>query len=405
MKFGSPRGIIAICALIISLITLSSVLFLSTVALAGEGVAMSGTFAGQKYVIPSGSSASSSEIFVTVFSDYESTIGIQMTCSTPVGVSIDLSKTDFTLEPGQSQPVSIEVQTTEDAAAGNYTISIIATPYITNPGGVQILPEITQTASLTIIGESASITLLAVSPDDTPVTAELRLFKLIGDRYQEVAYDTSASSLNAIVAPGTFLAQAYVGGQLLDEETFDIANGESKTIKLTAGTIYFENPGLLPYYDNDGKLGYINIYYTVRNVYEPADNVSIKLNVTLNGNYVEQKPDITLQTLVIGRTSGTIDYIPHSGNGLYSFTLQLFVDGILYTSSPEMTFEVNDSGGTVNNGSSNNDNSNMPLIVGIVCSVVILLCIAFYMIYRSRTTKHSKTTKPKTRKNRPTRKK
>lgn len=384
MKLGSPREIIVSCALIISMIMLSSGFFLSNIALADEGVAMSGTFAGQKYVIPSGSSASSSEIFVTVISEYETNIGIQMTCLTPVGVNINLSDTDFTLDPGESQAISIEIQTTEDAVSGN--LSITATPYIVNPGGVQTLPEITHTASLTIIGESASITLLAVSPDDTPVIAELRLFKLIEGRYQEVAYDTSASSLNAIVAPGTFLAQAYVGGQMLDEETFDIAADENKTIKLTAGTIYFENPGILPYYDNDGKLGYINIYYTVRNVYEPVDNVAIKLLVKLDGNTIEQKPDLTIPILGEGRTIGSIDYFPYSGNGLYSFTLQMFVDGVLYTCSPEMPFEVDEDGGSSGTG----DDSNLPLIVGIVCAVVLLLDIAIYMIYRSRKAKHTK---------------
>jgi hypothetical protein len=387
MKLRSLGNRIAGCALILVLIMLSSGFFPPAAALADdEGVAMSGTFAGQKYVIPSGSSVSSSEIFITVISEYQSNIGIQMTYIAPVGVNINLSNTNFTLDPGESQSISIEIQTTEDAAAGNYTISIKATPYITNYGGVQILPEITQTASLSIIGESANVTILAVSPDDTPVTAELRLFKLIEGRNQEVAYDVSTSSLNAIVAPGTFLAQAYVGSQLLDEETFEVAADENRTIKLTAGTIYFENPGILPYYDEDtGELAFINIYYTVRNVYEPVDNVAIKLLVTLDGNTIEQKNHSTIPTLVIGRASGSIDYYPYSGNGEYGFTLQLFVDGNAYTNSPEMTIEVGNNGSP----SGKDDSSNLPLIVGIVCAVVLLLDIAFYMIYRSRKAKHT----------------
>jgi LPXTG-motif cell wall-anchored protein len=60
-----------------------------------------------------------------------------------------------------------------------------------------------------------------------------------------------------------------------------------------------------------------------------------------------------------------------------------------------MTFEVDDNGGTAGK----DDNSNIPLIIGIVCSVVILLGIAFYMIYRSRKAKHSKA-KTRTKKRR-----
>ncbi|MFA5374248.1 MAG: hypothetical protein WC455_00605 [Dehalococcoidia bacterium] len=392
MKFRSLGKRIALCAIMLTLITISSGFIIPAVALADdEGIAMSGTFAGQKYVIPSGSSVTSSEIFVTVISGYQSSIGIQMTCVTPVGVNINLSKTNFTLAPDESQSISIEIQTTEDAAAGNYTISIKATPYITNPGGVQVLPEITQTASLSIMGESANVTINAISPDGTPVTAELRLFKLIEGRNQEVAYGISTLSLNAIVAPGTFLAQAYVGGQLLDEEWFEIAADEVKTIELTAGTIYFENPGLLPYYNNNtGELAFINIYYTLRNVYEPVDNVAIKLLVTLDGNTIEQKDHSTIPTLVIGRASGSIDYFPYSGNGEYGFTLQLFVDGNPYTNSQEMTFDVGDNGSSGSSG-----NSNIPLIVGIVCAVAILLGIAYFMIHRSRKAKHIHSTTKK----------
>jgi hypothetical protein len=389
MKVTSLGKRIAGCVLILALIMLSSGFFPPAAALAdAEGIAMSSTFAGSKYEIPSGSSVSSSEIFVTISSEYTSDIGINMTAITPVGVSINLSPNQFTLKPGleNQQKISITVIVTKDAAAGNYTIAITATPYRINPGGVQTLPETTHTASLSIIGESANVTILAVSPDDTPVTAELRLFKLIEGRNQEVAYDVSTSSLNAIVAPGTFLAQAYVGSQLLDEETFEVAADENKTIKLTAGTIYFENPGILPYYDEDnGELAFINIYYTVRNVYEPVDNVAIKLLVTLDGNTIEQKNHSTIPTLVIGRASGSIDYYPYSGNGEYGFTLQLFVDGNPYTNSPEMTIEVVDNGSP----SGKDDSSNMPLIVGIVCAVVLLLDIVFYMIYRSRKAKHT----------------
>ena len=392
MKLRSLGKRIALSAAMLALFAISSGFITPEVALADEGIAMSGTFAGQKYEIPSGSSVSSSEIFVTVISGYQYNIGIQMTCVTPVGVNINLSKTDFTIDPGESQSISIEIQTTEDAAAGNYTISIKATPYITNPGGVQILPEITQTASLSVIGESADVTINAVSPDGTPVTAELRLFKLIEGRNQEVAYGISTLSLNATVAPGTFLAQAYVGGQLLDEEWFDIAANDNKTIELTAGTIYFENPGILPYYNEDtGELAFINIYYTVRNVYEPVDNVAIKLLVTLDGNTIEQKDHSTIPTLVIGRASGSIDYFPYSGNGEYGFTLQLFVGGNPYTNSPEMTFDVGDNGGS----SGSDDNSNIPLIAGIVCAVAILLSIAYFMIHRSRKAKHMHSTTKK----------
>lgn len=398
MKLGSPRGIIALCALILSLVMLfSSGFFFPSVTLAeSQGIAVSDTFSGRIYEIPTGSSASSSEVFLTVISEYTYNIGVKMTCITPVGVNINLSENDFTLEPGQNKKIDITIEVTSDAAAGNHTISIKITPYIANPGGVQLLTEIIRSASLRVIGDSANVTLLAVSPDDTPVTAELRLFKLIEGRNQEVAYDISTSSLNAIVAPGTFLAQAYVGSQLLDEETFEIAANEDKTIKLTAGTIYFENPGVIRFNNSEGELEYAHIYYTLRNVYQTVDQADVYLEVLFNGNKIAERGPYSFISFGPdpGRAPGFFDYTPTSGDGLYIFQLKLYIGNVFYGSSPEIPFELDDNGGS----SATDDNSNIPLIIGIVCSVVILLCIAFYMIYRSRKAKHSKSgTKKKVR--------
>jgi hypothetical protein len=400
MKQFLPGTKLIMFVLILTSLTLTPLLAVPVhVHAEGTGIGMSSTFSGQTFEIPQGSSLSSPSYYIVVFNQGEKSYGVNMLTDAPVGTNINLSHTNFILEPGEQQKISIEICVTEDAAGGEFPIGITAESYIENPGGeVYPMPAACHMATLKVIGESANVTINAVSPDGKPVIAELRLFKLIEGRNQEVAYDVSTSSLNAIVAPGTFLAQAYVGGQLLDEETFDVAADETKTIELMAGTIYFENPGLLPYYDKDtDELAFINIYYTVRNVYEPTDNVATKLLVTLDGNILEQKDDFTIPTLVIGRASGSIDYYPHSGNGVYGFTLQLFVDGNLYTYSPEMTFEVGNDGGSSGTG----DDSNIPLIVGIVCAVVILLGIAYFMIYRSRKAKHNKSgTKKKKRKTR-----
>ena len=375
------------CLLILTSLMLMPLLASPVYVHASSGLAMTGTFSGQIFEIPQGSSVISPSYYSVVFNTGEESFGVNMLIEAAGGVNINLSHSNFILGPGEQQRISVEIYVTQDAAGGNSTIGITAESYVENPsGGVYIMTAARQLATLRVIGESANVTINAISPDGAPVPAELRLFKMIEGRNQEVAYDISTSSLNAIVAPGTFLAQAYVGSQLLDEEVFELAADDNKTIELMAGTIYFENPGILPYYNkHTQKLAFVNIYYTVRNVYETADQVDIELLITLDGNTIEQKHVFTFQPLVLGRASGSIDYYPSDGNGEYGFKLQLLVDGNPYTYSPEMTIEVG------NNGSSSGsaDNSNIPLIVGIVCAVVILLGISSFMIYRSRKSKHT----------------
>ena len=380
------------CALLFAAIVALFGLLSPSITLAeGEGpsVAMTGTFAGHHYEIPAGSSVISPDICITVINDGAVPYSINMTAVAPVGVNINLSKTEFSLNPGERQSISIEVQTTKDVAAGEYTLSIKAAAYIANSGFVQILPEVAEDAYLTISGDSARVSVTAINPDGMPVTAVVRLFKLIDERLSEVCYNETGH-LEAIVAPGNFTAQAYVGGNLLNETTFDVAANDNISILLQVGTIFFENPGILPYYDNNsGKLAFTKIYYTLKNVYQKVDQVSVKLVVNFNGNFLEER-DGSSFPFDIGSASGSFDYTPTSGwaNGQYSFTLELYVNGALYGSNPAMAFEVKNAG-------AGGGNNNLPLIIGIVCAAAILIIIAFYMVHKSRKHKNIKNIKHK----------
>jgi hypothetical protein len=395
MRLRSLGKRIAGCALILALIVLSASFFLPTGALADdEGVAMSGNFAGHQYEIPAGSSASSSEIFVTVSSEYTYDIDINMSAIAPVGVSVNLSPNQFSLKPGleNQQKISITIIVTKDAAAGNYTLAIKATPHIKNPGDVQIMPEIMQAAKLSVTGDSAHVSVMAVSPEGKQVTAVVRLFKLINERLSEVCYNDSGY-LETVVAPGNFTAQAYVGGKLLDEETFDVAANENKDITLQAGTIFFENPGVIAYTNNEtGKLEYAHIYYTLRNVYQKVDKVDVYLGVSFKGNQISERGPFSFESFDTGRASGFFDYTPTSGNGLYGFTLKLYVNNISYGNSPEIPFEVTD-GQAAGGGGSTKENSNLPLIIGVVCAAAILVAIAYYMVHKSRKIRNAKNKK------------
>lgn len=396
MKLARLGKIITIWFAICALAFLSAGVISNCPVNAGGGIALSGSFSSQTFEIPQGSSVSAPSVDVVVFNNLDDAIGIRMSAQAPVGVTVNLSESEFNLESGSQKAISISVKVTTDAAPGNYSISITAEAYKEGVQGIQLLGSARQTAPLQVLGESGTVSVQAISPDGTPVIATIRLFKQIGSNKYEFAY-SETGILNAIVSPGSYVAEGYVGGQLLDEKSFDIAAGETKTIELTVGTIYFEQFDILEYSNKDtGKFAFAEMVYTVKNVYEQVENAVVLLEVKRDGTSLEQKQIGSFSPLVVGSVGQSYQYTPLDGwiSGDYSFKLILKINNEIYTSSTEKQIDVT-GGGHSNTG----NDSNIPLIVGIVCAVVILLAIAFFMIYRSRKAKHihSETKKKGTR--------
>jgi hypothetical protein len=381
--------IITIWFTICTLVFLSAGLISHCPVNAAGGIALSGSFSSQTFEIPQGSSLSAPSVDVVVFNNLDEAIGIRMSAEAPVGVTVNLSESEFTLAAGGQKAISISVEVTTDAAPGNYSISITATSFKEDvEGKIQLLGSARQTAPLQVLGESATVNVQAISPDGTPIIAIIRLFKQIGSNRYEFAYSETGVLDAVVVSPGSYVVEGYVGGQLMDSESFDIATGETKTITLTVGTIYFEQFDILEYTNNDtGKFAFAEMVYTIKNVYEQVDNATVLLEVKRDGSSLEQKQIGSFSPLVVGSVGQSYQYTPIDGwtDGNYSFKLILKIDNEIYTSSPERQIDISSGNGPSDQG----NDSNMPLIVGIVCAVVLLLDIAFYMIYRSRKAKHT----------------
>lgn len=390
-------GKIITVLLVICALTFLSAGFISHCPVnAAGGIALSGSFSSQTFEIPQGSSLNAPSVYIVVFNNMDEAIGIKMSTEAPVGVNVYLSESEFNLASGQQKPISISIEVTTDAAPGNYSLSITATASKEGVEGIQLLGSARQTAPLQVLGESGTVNVQAVSPDGTPVVATIRLFKKIGSNNYEVAYNNTGI-LSAAVSPGSYVVEGYVGGILRDAQSFDIAADEIKNITLTVGTIYFEQFDVLEYTNNDtGKFAFAEMVYTVRNVYAQVENAVVLLDVQRDGVALDQKQiGGPYSPLVVGSVGGSYQYTPPGGwiNGIYSFRLSLEIDGEAYTTSVERQINVTGSGApAADNG------PNIPLIVGIVCAVVLLLAIAFLMVYRSRKEKRNKSgTKKKRR--------
>ncbi len=375
------RGVVRFVPLI-PLLLLAG-LFVAAPAQAQGGLAISGSFYRQAFEIPQDSSVSAPSVYVVVFNQGDEEFGIRMTWEAPVGVNINLSHDDFTLGPGTQQKVLIGVEVSQDAAPGEYEISVTAESYKEGVGGIQIMGAAGQSATLVVLGESASVTVQAASPEGEPVVAVVRLFKVIAGENYEFAY-SETGTLEATVSPGSFIASAYVGGEKLAEEGFDVATDEEKTVTLTVGTIYFEGFGIVPnYHTETGELAFAQIVYTVRNLYQPVANAEITLLVTRDGASLDEISLATLSPLDIGRVGLNYNYIP-SGDwviGSYGFKLQLHLDGEPYATTLEERLNVT-VGGLAGGG---DGGVSVALIVGIAAAALAVGGIGYLLLRRRRT--------------------
>jgi hypothetical protein len=341
------------------------------------GLAMSGSFYRQKFELPQGVNINSPGIYVVIFNNGGDALKINMTTEAPMGVKLALSEEDFVLTAGEQKKVMVGVNVTEDAVPGEYALKISAEAQ-REGAGIKIVGSVAQTATLTIIGEVASVEVTAVNPSGEPMPAVVRLYKLVDSEKADFGY-SETGSLKIKVSPGKYLAEAYVGGKKLAEETFDIAADEEKTIILTVKTVCFEGFGIVPnYYTETGKFAFAQITYTINNLYQTYPEAEVVLKVTLDGTPLEETTVATLTPLEKVRVGLKYNYIPAGGwvDGTYGFMLQLNLEGEPCATTLEEQLDV--SGGGVAGAASH---SRYYIIGGVAAAIV---ASGVYLLIRRR---------------------
>ena len=368
---------------LISLLLLAGLL-MPVPAQAEGGLGLSGSFYRQAFEIPQGSSVSAPSIYVVVFNNSDEEFGVRMTTEAPVGVNIILSEDDFTLQPGEQNKVFIEVEVTNDAAPGEYEIGVTAESYKEGVGGIQLVGSAGQSATLVVLGESASVTVRVVSPDGEPVAAVVRLFKVMAGENHEFAYGETGT-LEATVSPGSFIAQAYLGGNRLAEESFDVAADEEKTVNLTVATVYFEGFGIVPNYATEsGELAFAEVVYTINNLYQIFPQAEVMLRVS-HGGTPEEVRLAAFTPLGVGRMSGlSYNYIPAEGwkQGSYSFRLELYCGGELYAATQQQELVAGGTSAATNGSSSAGGGSFNWMIVAGGAAGLALFIVAAVLLRR-----------------------
>lgn len=363
-------------AIPLSLLLLLISLVVPSPAQAQGGIAISGSFYRQNFEIPQGSSVSGPSIYVVVFNNGSEEFQIRMSWNAPLGVNVSLSDEDFLVKPGEQRKVFVGVEVTSEATPGKYTIDVTAESYKQEEGGIRLMGAAGQSANLVVLGDSASVNVQTLSPSGEPVVTVIRLFRVISGENFEVSYSDNGK-LEANVSPGSFVASSYIGGNRLAEESFQLAVGEEKTIILTVATVFFEGFNIVPYYhaENDGRLAYAELVYTINNLYQVFPEAKVMLEVTYEGSSEDEIELITIAPLEKGRVGLKYNYQPKAGwkQGSYIFRLQLYVYGKIYTISHEEVLEVLEPSAAESD--SGKSGLQWPVIGGIAAGSMMLLAV------------------------------
>jgi hypothetical protein len=362
---------------LLSLLLMASLL-LPPPAFAG-GLAMSGNFYRQEFEIPQGTNLNTPDIYVTAFNNGVEDFNIRIITETPTGVEMVLSETTFQLKAGEQKRVNIGVNVSEAAIPGEYTLKVTAEAY-KEGAGIKLLGAAGQTAKLTVTGEAASVEITSVTPDGGPTPAMVKLYKQAGSQNFNVGY-SETGSLKMKVSPGSYLAEAYVAGKKLADESFSIAANETKKITLEIKTVYFEGFGIVPNYNTEtNELAFAEVVYTVNNLFEAFPEAKVILKVTKGDAPLDETTLATLAPLEKGRVGLSYNYIPAGGwrKASYGFKLELHIGGEPYVTSKEEKLDL--GGGTASSAG----NINWLLIGGIGGGVIIIVLIIVIFMMRRR---------------------
>ena len=304
----------------------------------GGSIAASGTFSGWQLEIPQGSEAGGLDRFLVVFNNSGEILDFTAGSQGPAGIGIEFSEPVFTLEPGGQKRLSVAVIVSEDAVPGIYDLRATVTARASGAAsGVGVSTGIAQKARVTVIGDSAVVDISVVSPQGQPVVADVRLFREFLERKNEVGY-SGTGSLESRVSPGDYTASAYVGGESIAEESFSISVDEIKEIEFVVRTVFISDVTVTPHYrGSTTELSFVTMTYSLNNLGSPATAAEVILKVSKDNVPLEEASILTLDTLEIGATRGSHNYIPQAGwvAGSYRLAAALLIEGRPYTSSLE----------------------------------------------------------------------
>jgi hypothetical protein len=374
MEETSMKHRVTLASLLILLLLMAAC---ASAALAQGGLGLSGNFYRQAFQLPPGGEISSPDIYVAVSNNGDESLTVQLVASSLPGVQVLPAAESLTLQAGEQRRVPVAVRVDAHALPGTYELTVKVEGQVQDGrGGIQVLGGMSQSATLIVVGDSAQLTVAAISPGGSQVPALIKLYRQDG----AIGFEQSLSEtglLEIAVAPGTYRAVASLEGTPLAEETFAIQANEHKTISLAVNTVAIEAFALTPHYASEGgKLSLVQISGTVNNLLRSFANATLTLYVEHNGDALTEAEVASYTSLEKGGFGSSYNYLPSEGwaEGTYRFQLVLQAEGHVQAQSvvKELVVTRQAAGGV----------SNLLLLLG--GGLVLILAIVIMIVLLSR---------------------
>ena len=352
----------------------------ASAALAEGSLGLSGSFYRQAFQLPPGSEVSSPDIYVAVSNNGDGPLTVLLATSSLPGVQVLPAEERLTLQAGEKRRVPVTVRVDAYALPGTYELTVKAEGQIQDDrGGIQVLGGMSQSATLIVVGDSAQLTVAAVSPGGSQVPVLINLYRQDG----AISFEQSLSEtglLEIAVAPGTFRAAASLEGTPLAEETFDIQANEHKTVSLAVNTVAIDAFALTPQYTAEGgKLSLVQISGSVNNLLRSYADATLTLRVTRDGVVISEIEVASYAPLEKGSFGSSYSYRPGDGwaEGTYRFQLLLQAEGNIQAQSvvKELVVTRQSTGGV---------SDRLMILVGGVVLMLAVIITAVLLLRRRR---------------------
>jgi len=306
----------------------------------GAYIGVSGDFYAHTYYVPIGGEVSGATVVINNPSNQTIHVRMVYQVNPPTKLlTVEFSQEEFDLKPGESKTIYITLKAAPNCPPGNYTV-IVGGEEIIKVGNESVAsPSGALKARVVVTGKSGKVIVRAVDINGNPVPVTLILYSL-PSKYP--IKKSTNGTIEAVVASGKYLAQAYLAGQLLNSTEFTVNTGETKVVEMVVHTVYFISFDVAPAKNSKGEIGYAYIFSTVRNLFKPLKNARLVLSVKYNGKPLENVSVATIPVLPLNDTEFKYNYIPKDGwkAGTYTFQMMLYSGKTLYAETKEVSLKV-----------------------------------------------------------------
>ncbi len=345
-----------------------------------QGIAISGSFYRQHFMLNPGESLNTPEIYVVVFNHETNDIRVILTPQAPSGVNIYLQESDFIIPSGGNHQIEVGVEVSPEAVPGEYILTITAE--IQQDGeGIVVVGAVQQQARLTILGESGEIGINVFTCLGEPFPAVIEICRLQDETRLPCAHGTGGK-LETKLAPGDYGIRVIFQNTEVATQQFSLQADDTKFMDVVAQTVFIYGFSVVPsYYEESDEIAFAQVSYTLSNIYQSFTDVSGKLSITRDGKTLEEDEIISLPILDVSSMEGSYNYVPAQRwqNGTYTFKMKLYSQNNLCAESPERELQIGAQQAPTTPTATTNW-----ILIGIIGGGILLLLVIIFLVARRR---------------------